>query len=215
MKAMLLAAGRGVRMRPLTDHTPKPLLKIQGRALIEHQLLALAAAGITEVVINVAYRGEQIIAALKDGAEFGLQIHYSQEPEHQPLGTAGGIYQVLSQLGEQPFLVLSTDIWTDYPFEQLMKPITGLAHLVLVTNPPEHPQGDFGLKGNRVSEEATTQYTYASIAVFDPRLFANPPADLFTLNPLLQQAIRQGQVSGELYQGRLVNVSNPQQLAAL
>jgi len=144
MKAMILAAGRGERMRPLTDHTPKPLLRVAGKPLIIHHLEALRAAGFTDLVINTGYLGEQLPARLGDGRQWGVRIAWSPEPP-DALETGGGIFNALPLLGAEPFLVINSDIWTDYPFARLPTTLTKLAHLVLVDNPPHHPEGDFAL----------------------------------------------------------------------
>ncbi len=172
MKAMILAAGKGERLRPLTLHTPKPLVQAAGTPLIEYHVRALAAAGFTELVINHAWLGQQIEDYLGDGARFGLRIAYSSEGE--PLETGGGIFKALPLLGDEPFAVINGDIFTDYPFAELRKPLNGLAHLVLVNNPAHHPQGDFILQQGQVHDAAADGecLTYSGIAVLHPRLFA-------------------------------------------
>lgn len=165
---MILAAGRGERMRPLTDHTPKPLLQAGGRPLIAYHILALAAAGFCDVVINHAHLGTQIEQALGDGSRFGVSIHYS--PEGQALETGGGIFRALPLLGPGPFLVVNGDIWTDYDYTRLPSEPAGLAHLVLVDNPPHHPRGDFALAGQRVETEGPALLTFSGIGVYRPEL---------------------------------------------
>ena len=160
MKAMLLAAGRGERMRPLTDTTPKPLLRIGGQMLIERHVHALAQAGIRQLVINHAHLGGQIERALGDGSAYGVQIAYSPEPAGA-LETGGGIFNALPLLGAAPFLVVNADIWTDYPFTGLPQSIDGLAHLVMVSNPPHHPDGDFSLSGGRLAQRGPAMLTNA------------------------------------------------------
>jgi MurNAc alpha-1-phosphate uridylyltransferase len=213
MKAMILAAGRGERMRPLTDRTPKPLLQVAGRALIEYHLYGLAAAGFEEVVINHAHLGQLIEQKLGDGSRYGLRIHYSHE--ERALETGGGIYQALPLLGEQPFLVINGDIWCDYPFAQLMeREVTG-AHLVLVDNPPHHPEGDFVLQGGWVMEEGGGKLTFSGIGVYHPGLFASCKGGAFPLAPLLRKAMGNREVSGEHYTGRWTDVGTPQRLEQL
>lgn len=212
MRAMILAAGKGERMRPLTLHTPKPLIPVAGVPLIEYHLRALAQAGVTEVVINHAWLGDRIEAHLGDGARFGLQIVYSKES--QPLETGGGIYQALPLLGADPFILINGDVFTDYDFAVLQKPLQGLAHLVLINNPEHHLEGDFSLEEGRVLAPTTATLTYSGIAVLHPELFAGCQAGAFKLAPLLRQAIAQGQVSGEQFNGCWIDVGTPERLAA-
>jgi MurNAc alpha-1-phosphate uridylyltransferase len=220
MKAMILAAGRGERMRPLTDTTPKPLLAAGGRPLIEWHLERLARAGIRDIVINHAHLGARIEQALGDGGRYGVRIAYSPEPEGA-LETAGGIANALPLLGFPPFLVVNGDIWCDYDFGHAAD-IAGelqrsgrLAHLLLVPNPPHHPQGDFGRDGGRVSREGH-MLTYAGIAVFQRALFEGIAAgDRARLAPLLYAAVERGEVSGDYYWGRWTDVGTPERLAAL
>lgn len=215
MKAMILAAGRGKRLRPLTDTIPKPLIKIAGHSLIEYRLQALAKAGINEVVINVAYQAKQIIQALGDGRRYGVDIHYSCEPETGALETGGGVYQALPLLGEQPFLVLNSDYWTDYPLSQLPQQLDGLAHLVLVDKLAEQQHGDFNLQGNRVVDDADNPFTLAGINVYHPALFADCQAGIFSVVPLLRKAMRDGLVTGEYYPGQWHHVSSLEHLQRL
>lgn len=210
---MILAAGRGERMRPLTDHTPKPLLQAGGRALIEYHIGHLVAAGITELVINHAHLGAQIEAALGDGSRYGATIRYSAE--ETALETAGGIFNALPLLGDEPFVVVNGDVWSDYPFAQLPTSITGLAHLVLVDNPPQHAKGDFALIGGRVAADGETKLTFSGISVLSPRLFEGCSPGAFPLAPLLRQAMARGLVSGEHYRGRWYDIGTPQRLQAL
>lgn len=211
MKAMILAAGKGERMRPLTLHTPKPLLPVAGVPLIEYHIRALQRAGITELVINHAWLGEQIETHLGDGAALGVSIQYSAEGE--PLETGGGIFKALPLLGESPFVLVNGDVWTDYDFTRLRQPLAGLAHLVLVDNPSHHPEGDFGLIEGQVTEQAATRLTYSGMAVVHPQLFAGCEAGAFKLAPLLRHAMSVGQVSGEHYQGYWVDVGTVERLA--
>jgi len=214
MKAMILAAGRGERMRPLTDATPKPLLRIGQHCLIEYHLKALAHAEIKEIVINLGHLGEQIEAFLGDGSRYGLSIYYSREGE-QILDTGGGINQALSSLGSAPFLVINGDIFTDYPFSRLPTQLAGLAHVVLVANPAHHPHGDFVLVDGGVYTEGAIRSTFSGIGVYHPALFANCAAGAFPLAPLLRRAMALGQVSGEIYQGVWHDVGTPQRLRDL
>jgi len=215
MRALILAAGRGERMRPLTDTIPKPLLAVGGRPLIEWHLQALAEAGIREVVINHAWLGEQIEAALGDGERFGLRIRYSPEPPGA-LETAGGIVNALPLLGEAPFLVVNGDIWTDYPFTRLPRePGRGQAHLVLVDNPSHHPQGDFHLAAGRVQAEGTPRLTFSGIGLYSPALFAGLEPGRRPLAPVLREAMARGRVIGEHYGGRWFDIGTPERLARL
>jgi MurNAc alpha-1-phosphate uridylyltransferase len=212
MKAMILAAGKGERLRPLTLHTPKPLVRAAGVPLIEYHLRALKAAGFIDVVINHAWLGQQIEDYLGDGQRLGLNIAYS--PEGEPLETGGGIFRALPLLGEEPFLVVNGDIWTDCDFAPLKAPIKGLAHLVLVDNPLHHPTGDFALVGGEVRDDASlSRLTYSGIAVLHPQLFAGCSAGAFKLAPLLREAMGKGQVTGEHFTGRWVDVGTHERLA--
>ena len=214
MRAMILAAGKGERMRPLTLHTPKPLIPVAGVPLIEYHLRALARAGFREVVINHAWLGEKIEAHLGDGAQFGLSIKYSRET--QPLETGGGIFQALKYLGDKPFVVINGDIWTDYDFSELRKSLDGLAHLVLIANPEHNSEGDFSLQQSRVTlPDASDSLTYSGIAVLHPQLFADCAGGAFRLAPLLRQAIREDSVSGEQFNGHWIDVGTQERLAAV
>ncbi|TIH11094.1 N-acetylmuramate alpha-1-phosphate uridylyltransferase MurU [Pseudomonas leptonychotis] len=213
MKAMILAAGKGERLRPLTLHTPKPLVRAAGVPLIEYHVRALAAAGFTELVINHAWLGQQIEDYLGDGSRFGVRIAYSAEGE--PLETGGGIFQALPLLGDQPFALINGDVFTDYSFAELRKPLAGLAHLVLVANPGHHVGGDFHLQGDQVSDAQANQVslTYSGIAVLSPALFADCRPGAFKLAPLLRAAMAAGQVSGEQFSGCWVDVGTHERLA--
>lgn len=213
MKAMILAAGKGERMRPLTLHTPKPLVPAAGKPLIEYHLEALAGAGFTEVVINHAWLGQQIEDHLGDGSRFGLRLRYS--PEGEPLETGGGIFKALPLLGDAPFVLINGDIWTDYDFGALRAPLQGLAHLVLVDNPGHHGRGDFRLQGERVADgdDAPGTLTFSGISVLDPALFDACQPGAFKLAPLLRKAMAAGRVSGEHYQGHWVDVGTLERLA--
>ena len=216
MKAMILAAGRGVRMRPLTDTTPKPLLPVGGKPLIAWQLEKLARAGFAEVVINHAHLGQLVEAALGDGSRFGLSIRYSAEGE--ALETAGGIALALPLLGAEPFLVINADIYSDYDYSMLPGLLLAdrLAHLVLVDNPPQHPRGDFALEAGRVREAGRRMLTFSGIGVYAPRLFGGiPPGAKVPLAPLLRKAMGADRVSGEHYRGRWHDVGTAERLQAL
>lgn len=220
MKAMLLAAGRGERLRPLTDKTPKPLLRVGGRSLIAWHLERLATAGWHDVVINHAHLGAQIVGSLGDGSAFGLRIRYSPEPDGA-LETAGGIAAALPLLGDDPFLVISSDVWCDWDVARAAEIAVGFgqrrAHLILVDNPPHHPGGDFRLDGDTVGRNSTgAALTYSGIAVFDPGLFRSLPVGTrIKLRPLLEDAIDRGHVSGERHSGRWVDVGTPERLSEL
>ncbi|HRE18409.1 MAG TPA: nucleotidyltransferase family protein [Rhodocyclaceae bacterium] len=216
MKAMILAAGRGERMRPLTDHTPKPLLPAGGKPLIVWHLERLAAAGFREVVINHAHLGAQIERALGDGSQWGLTIRYSPEPPGA-LETAGGIAQALPLLGDTPFLVVNGDIFCDWDVRRALALQDKLAHLVMVANPAHHAGGDFRLAHGKVqSATGNDTLTYAGIAVFSPVFFKNvPPGQVLKLRPLLDAAIAAGTLTGEQHLGRWVDVGTPERLAAL
>ncbi len=214
MRAIILAAGRGERMRPLTDRTPKPLLEVGGRPLIEHHLLALRAAGIVEVVVNSAHLGEQIREHLGDGARWQMRIIHSPEPEGA-LETGGGILNALEAFRGEAFVVVNGDIWCDFDYAR-MPPLRGdLAHLVLVDNPGHNPQGDFALRGGRVVAESEMRLTFAGLSVLHPDLFAGLEWGRFPLAPLLGRAIDSGRVSGERFPGRWFDIGTPQRLADL
>lgn len=213
MKAMILAAGRGERMRPLTDTTPKPLLEAGGKRLIEYHLENLARAGFHDIVINHAHLGEQIEQVLGDGERYGLRIAYSAEG--QALETGGGIFKALPLLGEAPFLVINGDVWCDYPYAELRQQDVTCAHLVMVDNPPQHPQGDFVLEYGRVHDKDGERLTFSGIGIYHPRLFAGCEAGAFALAPLLRRAIAEESVSGEYYGGRWFDIGTPERLQQL
>ena len=211
-------------MQPLTDHTPKPLLQVAGRPLIEHHLLRLKAAGYTEVVVNVSYLADQIINTLGDGSRYGLSIVYSNEGE-PALETGGGIRHALPLLGKQPFLVINGDIWTDFPLAGLSLPQGDLAWLMLVDNPDYHRQGDFLLQQGRVLETGKPDtdapdtdalaLTFSGIGIYDPQLFASSADTAFPLAPLLRAAMRNNRVAGLHYTGRWYDIGTPERLAEL
>ena len=213
MRAMILAAGRGERMRPLTDAMPKPLLPVAGKPLIVHHIERLAQAGIRQLVINHAHLGEMIESRLEDGSAWGVEIRYS--PEKVALETGGGIFRALPLLGEAPFLVINGDVWCDIDFRRLGLGSGRLAHLVLVPNPPHHPRGDFVLEGDRVTDGEGARLTFSGIGVYHPRLFAGCRPGAFPLAPLLRAAMARGEVSGECHTGLWIDVGTPERLAAL
>jgi len=229
MKAMIFAAGRGERMRPLTDTCPKPLLKVRGRPLIVWQILNLVRAGITDIVINHAHLGHMLEQALGDGSQFGAQIRYS--PEASALETAGGIAQARHLLGEQPFLAISGDIYMPhFDFEQVKTVLEDndlwgnplpldqrdMAWLYLVKNPEHHPAGDFALNSFTISNEGSPMYTFGNIGVYRPQMFDGISAgERVKLGPLLREYIARGQVGGEIYRGEWVNVGTVEQLEQL
>lgn len=214
MKAMILAAGRGERMRPLTDTTPKPLLKVADKALIEYHIEGLVRAGHREIIINHAWLGAQFEQFLGDGARYGARLAYSDEGA-TALETGGGIFKALPLLGDGPFVVVNGDIWTDYPFERLPRAMTGLAHLVLVPNPPQHPNGDFALDGNLVRGEGAAKNTFSGIGVYRSQLFASCTGGKFQLAPLLRAAMTENRVTGEVYTGRWHDIGTPQRMEQL
>ena len=212
MKAMILAAGRGERMRPLTDYTPKPLLRAGDKTLIEYSLENLQLAGFYDVVINLAHLGGQIRKFCGNGAAWNLNIAYSDEGD-TALETAGGIAKALPLLGEQPFLVVNADVICGYPLANLRPKTEKLAHLVLIDNPPHHPLGDFKLhEAGLVSEADGDKLTFSGIGVYQPALFADIPSGPYKLRPLLTQAMSQQQVSGEKYTGIWLDIGDPERL---
>ncbi|OGT41263.1 MAG: hypothetical protein A3F13_05375 [Gammaproteobacteria bacterium RIFCSPHIGHO2_12_FULL_40_19] len=214
MKAIILAAGRGERMRPLTLKTPKPLLSVGNMTLIDHALYQLRIAGITDVVINVHHLGEQIMQHCGDGSAIGMCIQYSIENEL--LETGGGIYQALPLLGDKPFLVVSADVWTAYPLKQLTQKNVSGAHLVFVDNPDFHPKGDYGLDSKGIVHfDTSIKYTYANIAVLHPDLFRDEKAGVFRLSTVFHRAIKKGVMTGEHYTGVWHNVGTPNDLERL
>ncbi len=216
MKAMIFAAGRGERLRPLTDTLPKPLVPVAGKPLIAWHLERLARAGCREAVINVSHLGEKIVEALGDGRSYGIAIAYSREA--QPLETAGGLAQARELLGPQPFLVVNGDIYCEFDVSRLLGLDLGerLAHLVLVPNPAQHPKGDFTLEHGKVGNAPAPRYTYAGVSVISPALVAGiRSGEKGQLAPLLRAAAERGLVSGELYTGRWQDVGTLERLAQL
>jgi len=216
MNAMILAAGRGNRMRPLTDITPKPLLEVDGQSLIDYHLNALAKIDCHKVIINVCYKAQHITAHIEAKRQnYPFDIVISDESQ-QCLGTGGGIYHALPALGDKPFLLLSADIFTDFPLDTLPQQIDNLAHLIMVNNPHFHPKGDFSLDANGILHANNGKaLTYGNIAIINPKLFIKAPTGPFPLSQLLKPAIAQQQITGELYQGLWDNVGTPAQLTAL
>jgi MurNAc alpha-1-phosphate uridylyltransferase len=215
---MILAAGRGERMRPLTEHTPKPLLEVAGEPLIARHIRRLAAAGVGQLVINVSHLAEQIESYCGDGSRWGVEIAWSRES--QPLETAGGIVRALPLLGDAPFLVVNGDIWTDYDFADLVNPgncAEGQAQLVMVANPPQHPLGDFLLKDGRLAHrsDAEAGLTYAGIGLYSRAFFSGSDDSVAPLRPLLDRAIADGRLLGLRYPGRWEDVGTPERLRAL
>jgi len=215
MKAMLLAAGRGERMRPLTDTCPKPLLEVAGKPLIAWHLERLAAAGIREVVINLSWLGEMIATALGDGAAYGLRVAYSREP-WPALETGGGLVQALPMLGGDPFLLVNGDVFTDIDFTTLALAPGDLAQLVLVPNPEHNQKGDFHLDGRgRITSDVGERLTYSGVAVVDPRIFNGASPGRFPLLPWLLRAREAGRLGGQKHAGTWLDIGTPQRLAQL
>jgi MurNAc alpha-1-phosphate uridylyltransferase len=218
MKAMILAAGLGNRMRPLTDNTPKPLLLCAKKPLIVYQIEALVAAEVTEIVINHAYLGEQIEAYLGDGSAYGASIHYS--PESKPMNTGAGIAHALPLLGDEPFILTNGDVWTDFDFGILLDKKIDLAHLVMVANPEHNPQGDFSLAQNGLlwadrHSDNGVGLTYSGMSVLHPKLFDFCPHGAFPLRQPLIAAMESSSVSGEFYAGAWTDVGTPERLREL
>jgi MurNAc alpha-1-phosphate uridylyltransferase len=211
---MILAAGRGERLRPLTDTTPKPLLRVHGQPLIERHVIGLARAGIARIVINLAWLGSQIREYLGDGARYGATIVYSEE-QPRALETAGGIIRAMPHLAPGPFAVVNGDIYTDFPFETLKVAADQDAHLVLVPNPPQHPLGDFGLERGAALPAAEMQYTFSGIAMYRRAFFAGLSDGVRPLKPLLLRSMAANRCSAELYAGRWEDVGTPERLQAL
>lgn len=200
MRAMILAAGRGERLRPLTDHLPKPLIEVGGKPLIEFHIEALAAAGFSHVVINQGHLGDLLREALGDGDRWGITIHWSDE-QPQALETGGGIFKALPLLGPSPFLVVNGDVFTDYPLQRLRAVKCDWAHLLMVSNPPHNPNGDFSLQNARLRVDGPNKLTFSGIGVYHPRLFAGCQAGRFSVVPLLRRAMTEQLVTGECHDG--------------
>jgi N-acetyl-alpha-D-muramate 1-phosphate uridylyltransferase len=216
MKAMILAAGRGERLRPLTERLPKPLVEAGGKPLIDWHLERLAAAGWREAVINVSHLADRIVAHVGDGARYGMRLAWSREAE--PLETAGGIAKARHQLGDAPFLLVNSDIYCEYDFSALSSVSLGknLAHIVLVPNPAHHMNGDFILQSGMVGNDGAPRYTYAGVAVVSPSLVSGvKPGDKVALGPLLRQAAGERRLSGELFRGVWTDVGTIERLTEL
>ncbi len=221
MKAMILAAGRGERMRPLTDKTPKPLLKVSDKSLIEHHIENLVAIGVTDIVINTAWLSEQFPLALGNGEKYGCHLHFSQE-EPGALETAGGIQKALSLLKCDEFIVVNGDVWCDYDLNKLNKGLAKgkLAHLILTHNPAHHPSGDFAISNdgelrNNSADSKENCWTYTGIGLYHAKLFESVAQYPAPLGPLLKTAIAQAQISGELHQGEWFDIGTPERLNQL
>lgn len=214
MKAMIMAAGRGERLRPLTDDIPKPLLNVGGKALIEHTIIHLRDAGFHDIVINHSHLGHKIVDFLGDGDRYGVTIQYSAEPEGA-LETGGGIRQAIDLLDHEAFLVINGDIWTDFPLQTLPTRLSGLAHLVLVDNPPHHNKGDFYLQDTKVNFDNGKKLTFSGIGVYSPALFIQLESGKYPLAPILRDAIGKNLVSGEYFDGKWIDVGTLERLNAL
>ncbi|MCX6052230.1 MAG: nucleotidyltransferase family protein [Campylobacterales bacterium] len=201
MKAMILAAGRGERMRPLTDTLPKPLLEVRGKPLIVWHVEKLAACGFKEIIINIAHLGYKISEFLGDGSTWLVEIKYSDEQQEGGLESAGGIIKALPLLGDEPFLVVNGDVFCDYDFDANFDLGEKLAHLILVPNPEHNPQGDFGLDGSLVVNEVEKKYTFSGIGYYNPKIFDKMEYGKSALAPLLRKTIEKSEVSGALYHG--------------
>ena len=212
--AMVLAAGKGVRMRPLTDNLPKALLPAGGRPLLQYHLENLARAGVDRIVINYARFGKMIVDRFGNGRAFGVDIVYSAEGD-EPLETGGGIKKALPLLGPDAFIVVNADVWTDYDFKRLPPAPAGLAHLVLVPNPNHHKQGDFTLDNDKVADGTELRFTYSGIGVYKPEFFSGCTEETFSLAPLLRAAAGGGAISGEIYNGLWMDIGTPERLHQL
>lgn len=211
MRAMILAAGRGERMKPLTNTRPKPLLEINDKPLIQYHIENLVSNGIREIVINHGIMGDQIEAFLGNGNSLGADIVYSPEG-NTPLETGGGIFQALDLLGGDTFIAVNADIWTDYPFRQLPAKLAGSAYIALVANPPHNSQGDFSLTGNRVSNSGKDMLTFSGIGMYRRKLFSGCNPGVFSLTPLLRQAADRNEVTGEYFHGLWIDIGTPERL---
>jgi len=213
-RALIFSAGRGERMRPLTETTPKPLLEARGKPLIVWHLEKLARAGVREVVINTSHLAAQFPAALGDGKTWDLRIRYSFESP-EPLDSGGGMLRALPFLGHDPFLAVNGDVFTDFDFSTLPQSPLGLAHLVMVDNPPHHPNGDFVLRENRLFDEPTPRLTFAGIGVYRPSLLDGQSNEKFSIVPILRESMRRNEITGEHYRGAWNDVGTPERLAEL
>ncbi len=214
MKAIVLAAGRGERLRPITDTVPKPLVPVAGKPLISYPLQALAKAGIRDVVINLSWLGERIKETLGDGADYGLRIRYSEEGP-VALETGGGIFKALPLLGPEPFLVVNGDVWTDIDFGAIRLDDAADACIVLVPNPAHHPRGDFALDGDIVVQRDVGRLTYSGVGIYRPEFFNGCSPGRFPLAPWLNRAITAGRLRGKIHPGEWCDVGSPERLAQL
>jgi len=214
LRAIILAAGRGERLRPLTDHTPKPLIEVHGRTLISYHLENLALAGFREIVINVSHLRDRIRDSLGDGSNWGLKIHYSDEAD-QALDTGGGIHKALPWLGDAPFAVINGDVFTHYPLSRLRAVKCNHAHLIMIPNPAHNPNGDWGVRGGRMNPDSEPRYTFSGISVYNPAFFANASAGHFSVVPMLEAAARENLVTAELYRGQWHDVGTLERLETL
>lgn len=212
MNAMILSAGRGERMRPLTDKTPKPLLKVHGKSLIVWHIERLASLGFSQIVINIDHLGEMIINNLGDGSKWGVNLLYSDERQSGALESAGGIIKALPLIESEKFLVVNGDIWCDYEFETGYDLGDDLAHLILVKNPQHNPEGDFALHKNRISNDTKGRYTFSGIGYYSAKLFEGLENKKMPLAPILREAAENGRVSGSLYDGKWYDIGTPERL---
>lgn len=212
MKAMILAAGRGERMRPLSDHTPKPLLEIHGKALIVWHIEKLSSIGFKEIIINIAHLGYKIPLALGDGSKWKVKLIYSNEQKEGALESAGGIIKALPLFGNETFLVVNGDIWCDYEFDINFDLKNDLAHLILVPNPKHNPDGDFAIENNRLFNNGEKKYTFSGIGYYSPKLFEGLTSQKSALAPILREAIQKEKISGSLHTGRWYDIGTPQRL---
>jgi MurNAc alpha-1-phosphate uridylyltransferase len=214
MHAMILAAGRGERLRPLTDQIPKPLVEVAGKPLIEHHIENLSAAGFKDFVINQGHLGEMLPRALGDGERWDVRIHWSDELDGA-LETGGGIFHALPLLGDSPFLIINGDVWTDYPFSRLKYLPCDLAHLVMIPNPPHHPNGDFALDNGKIFKQGQSLLTFSGVSVYHPRFFESCSEGKFSVVPLLRTAIEQQMVTGELFAGHWGDIGTLERLMSV
>jgi len=212
MNAMILSAGRGERMRPLTDKTPKPLLKVHGKSLIVWHIERLASLGFSQIVINIDHLGEMIMNSLGDGSKWGVNLLYSDERQSGALESAGGIIKALPLIESEKFLVVNGDIWCDYEFETGYDLGDDLAHLILVKNPQHNPEGDFALHKNRISNDTKGRYTFSGIGYYSAKLFEGLENKKMPLAPILREAAENGRVSGSLYDGKWYDIGTPERL---
>ncbi len=215
MRAMILAAGHGKRMRPLTDNLPKPLLKVAGKPLIVWHIENLRQAGVENIVINMGWKGWKLPEVLGDGSDYGVSLQYSDEQDTGPLETAGGIHHALPLLGNEPFIVVNGDIWCDFNYSNLHLANDNLAHLVLIDNPEHNPDGDFCLRDSRVYDAGEPRFTFSGIGCYRPELFSSLPAGKAALAPLLRNAMSDKKVSGEYFSGEWRDIGTPERLQQL